>query len=168
MIVAAGLASTMLFACTKDDEVDARLNEQDRNFMNQAAHSNLAEVELGQLTQQRAMSDSVLMYGEMMVMDHTTAHEELEGIAGTVNFDLPTTLDAEHQALRQRLSGLGGLTFDTAYINSQIVDHQRTISLFETQVSQGKYQPLKDYANKYLPGLRLHYELAQEIATKLE
>ena len=52
-------------------------------------------------------------------------------------------------------------------MNSQVRDHQKTETLFETETANGKDQGLKDYANKYLPHIRMHLENAIEIRSAL-
>ncbi|WP_159453583.1 DUF4142 domain-containing protein [Ohtaekwangia koreensis] len=60
---------------------------------------------------------------------------------------IPEGLDAEHQQKKQMLAALSGYSFDTAYIHSQIKDHEKTETLFETEASNGKEQRLINYAN---------------------
>lgn len=168
VLIAAFAATAAWTACSKDDDVNPELSQQDRDFMMRATHGNLAEIELGEMAQQKATDDSVSMFGTMMISDHSGAHAELDSIARSVNYPLPTDLDAMHQAVRLRLDTLQGFAFDTAYINQQIMDHQRTITLFEAQANQGSYQPLRAYANKYLPAIRDHHEMAQNIANSLQ
>jgi putative membrane protein len=62
---------------------------------------------------------------------------------------------------------MDGFPFDTAYMNSQIKDHQKAIALFETEISNGKDQELKDYARKYLPYIQMHHHTADSIRKTL-
>ncbi|RYG88453.1 DUF4142 domain-containing protein, partial [bacterium] len=45
----------------------------DESFYEKAAHGGLAEVELGQLAQEKGRSPDVKAFGAMMVKDHTAA-----------------------------------------------------------------------------------------------
>jgi putative membrane protein len=155
------VALVMFSACDKND--DDELNDTDRNFVNMASMSNNAEVMAGQLASTKGSNAAVKMYGQMMVSDHTTAQTELQNLAGTVGLTASTQVDAEHQALMARLNSLSGYSFDTAYINSQVRDHQKAISLFQDESNNGQRTEVKNYANKYLPALQMHYQRADSI-----
>jgi putative membrane protein len=75
------------------------------------------------------------------------------------------TIDAQHQMLMSRLDTLNGLAFDTVYINSQVKDHQANVTLFQSEVSAGSNQSVKDYASKYLPHIQMHLNMADSIRT---
>ena len=49
------------------------LAAQDKMFLDKAASDGLAEVELGQLAQQKAVSPEVKQFGQRMVQDHEQA-----------------------------------------------------------------------------------------------
>src|SRR5690606_15432286 len=51
--------------------------EEAADFAARAAQGGMAEIELGQLAQQRAQNPDVRAYAEMMVRDHTNAANEL-------------------------------------------------------------------------------------------
>jgi putative membrane protein len=156
-------------ACDDDDDGDNRdLSQQDKNFITMASYGNRAEVELGALAASKGNSDAVRMYGNMMVDEHEDALDDLEDIADDFDADFPTGLDAEHQEKKEMLMALSGYSFDTAYMHSQVVDHEKTEALFETEVASGKEQRLKDYANNLLPHIRMHLHKADSILTVLE
>ncbi|MBE7171242.1 MAG: DUF4142 domain-containing protein [Williamsia sp.] len=160
-------AATVLTACDKDDDNTNQLSQTDRDYFTQAALSNLAEIDAGQLAATKGNKDSVKMYGTMMVAEHTKANASLDSLAKTKGVTLPTTVDAEHVALKQRLSGYTGRTFDTAYINAQVKDHAKTVSFFQNEIANGQHQDVKNFANKLLPNIQMHLTLAQTIQQKL-
>jgi putative membrane protein len=47
-----------------------------------------------------------------MVQDHTTANQELMTIATGLGIDVPKALDADHQDMAQKLTGLHGKALD--------------------------------------------------------
>ena len=160
------LAAAVTFtACDKDDDI--KLNDTDRNFMTQAAISNLAEIEAGQLASTMGQKDSVKKYGAMMVMEHQPAYNSLDSIAKLRSVTIPTTVDAENAAIKQRLMTYTGRTFDTAYINSQIAGHQKTINLFQNEIANGSDEGLRSYATKLIPHIQEHFATANTIKGKL-
>jgi predicted outer membrane protein len=52
-------------------------------------------------------------------------------------------------------------------MNSQVMDHQAAIAMYERQANSGTGS-LKDFAAKHLPHLRMHLQKAQEIQSKLK
>src|SRR5512140_2446637 len=92
----------------------------DDQFATKAAQAGLAEVELGRLASQKAQSPEVKQFAEQMVNDHTQANQQLKQAAAGMN--IPESLDPEHQALKDKLSGLSGNDFDREYIKAQLKD----------------------------------------------
>jgi len=94
-----------------------------QQFVQQAAVAGMAEVQLGQLAQQRASNNQVKEFARMMVRDHTKANNELKQAAKGQNIQLPTQLDQKHQDLMQRLQQLRGADFDREYMSAMVDGH---------------------------------------------
>ena len=134
-----------------------------------AASGNLAEVDLGQLALNTSSNDSVKMFAQLMIMDHGKAMTSLDSLASQYdNVTLPSTIDSAHAAMKTQLMALNGNAFDSAYIHGQIADHMKTISLFQGEASNGDRQALKDFANKSLPMLNMHLQLADSVAAHIQ
>src|SRR3954471_21096006 len=103
-----------------------------QTFASQAAIISKAEIELGQLAVRNGKDPSVKQYGQRMVKDHTAADSQLKPIAAKENLTLPPDLDAEHRAIRQKLSSLQGEDFDVAYRAEMAKGHDRAVALFES------------------------------------
>jgi putative membrane protein len=156
------LAISLLAACEKD-----KLNDTDRDFAMQAGYANAAEISAGQLASTKGSSPMVKAYGQQMVTDHQPALDELVTIGNEEGISVPTSPDPAHQALMQRLMSLSGYDFDTAYMNSQVRDHQMTISLFQNELQNGRRDRLEDYARDKMPHLQEHLERADSTRTAL-
>lgn len=166
LVCACGAAS--LSACSDDDDdTNINLSALDRNFVIQAGYNNKAEIVAGAVADSLGADSTVRMYGSMMIMDHTMAYDELANIARTWEVTVPQEPDSLHKAKTAYLRTLSGKTFDTAYINAQIKDHVATIALFQREADSSDLTQLKAYANKYLPKLKMHLQMADSIATVL-
>jgi putative membrane protein len=154
-------------ACDDDDNNAATLQNTDRTFITNASEGNLAEVELGKLAVMKSGTESVRAFGQMMATEHQTALDELTGIADDKNADIMTTLNAKHEQMKQKLSAMTGYAFDTAYIHSQVKDHEATVALFQTEIANGADQDIKAYASKYLPHIQMHLHKADSITNTL-
>jgi len=138
-----------------------------QSFATQAAIIGKAEIELGQLAEQKSQSKDVKNFGERMVKDHKAADAKLKKIAGKANLNLPDQLDAEHMAIKQKLSGLQGAAFDKEYVKAMAMGHDKAVALFEA-ASQGSQMPaeLKEFAASTLPTLKEHEEMAHSLHEK--
>jgi putative membrane protein len=162
----AALSAGILFvACKKDN--DNNISQQDQNFMVEAAASNRGEIDLGQLASSQAANVGVKAFGQRMVADHTLALSELMAIGTNWSVTLPTTPDPSDLALKQQLMTRTGYSFDTMYVHSQVLDHQKAITLFQTEVNSGNNADVKAYAAKNLPILQTHLHIADSLWTKL-
>ena len=80
---------------------------------------------------------------------------------------LPESLDAEHEALKDKLARLKGAAFDREYAKAMAKGHDKAVALFESasQAAQMTAE-LKEFAAATLPTLRQHMELAHELHEK--
>lgn len=69
--------------------------------------------------------------------------------------------------VRAQLEKLSGPDFDTAYIATQVGDHQKTAHLLEHEFGSGQDQEVKDYAKETLPTVMRHLKMARQIQSDL-
>lgn len=131
-------------------------------FVNSAVESGMAEVMLGNLTQTRGSSESVLAYGAMMVSDHQKANEELKALAGSKGYKVPATIPGHFQEDYERLRTMTGVDFDKAFMKKMIDDHEKVVKLFREEAENGKDPDLRNWAAKTLPVLEHHLQHAKE------
>jgi putative membrane protein len=143
------------------------LSSGDRDFVQKATSSGLAEVAAAQLAQQRSASPQVRQFADRMIADHTPANSELQEIAGEEDIPLPSQPAAKDAAAVQRLRGLNGTAFDRAYAQDQLSNHQQDIALFRREATSGQDPELKAFAQKTLPILQQHLQLAQVLSSTL-
>jgi len=144
----------------------AALSSSDKSFAIEAAHGGLAEVQLGQLAAQKATSPQVKAFAQRMVTDHTQANQDLMQVAKSANIDLPTQVDAKQEKEMDRLRALSGTAFDTAYMQHMVQDHKKDVSDFQKEAKSGGDSSLKGFAQKYLPTLQEHLQMAETTNAK--
>jgi putative membrane protein len=121
---------------TADMQKSAKADSS-QQFVKEAAIGGMAEVELGRLAADKASSDQVKKFGQRMVDDHGRANDELKTLAQNKNIDLPSSLDAKHQATMDRLSKLSGDAFDRAYMSEMVKDHRMDVNEFRNEAKSG-------------------------------
>ncbi|HEX8357626.1 MAG TPA: DUF4142 domain-containing protein [Segetibacter sp.] len=164
-VIVAGclLGGVALSSCGKDDNEE--LNNTDRDFMIKSSISNNAEVGAATLAVNKATNLAVKAYATHMLMEHGMAQTDLKNLGNSVSYPIKDTLDPAHVAIANQLSMLSGRQFDSAYIHTQVVDHQVTLTNFQNEQNNGQHRDVKNYANTYRPHIEAHLVRADSIAT---
>jgi putative membrane protein len=142
-------------------------NTTDIVFLKQLAMGGRAEVDFGKLAQQRSKHSGVDEFGGHMVKDHSAANDKLAAAAKAAHVELPTTLDPDHQAVRNELTALDGRDFDLRYVGSQIADHQKAVELLIYEIGGGQDAAVRQFAADTLPTVMAHLESAQALHAAL-
>jgi putative membrane protein len=136
---------------------------QDRDFLEKAAEGSNAEIEMGKLVENRALSEEVKAYGRRMVADHSAINARLAAIAARHGISLPTTL-GEHQASFDRVVDLRREQFDQEFMQVMNEDHDMARELFRSEASGGFDPELKAFAATTLPLIDAHLTHAKSMA----
>jgi putative membrane protein len=102
-----------------------------------------------------------------MVEEHGKTNDRLISLAKEDGIAVPDALDQEHKAMRDRLEAMDGAEFDRAYLQGQVVDHQKTAQLLEYEIGSGQDTKLKSFAAEVLPVVLQHLRAAQDIQAEL-
>ena len=156
------LFAMALSSCSKND--DDELNDNDRGFMIKASISNTAELGTATLALNKATNGAVRAYANHMIVEHGMAQTDLKNLGTRVGFAIKDTLDPAHVAIANQLSALSGRQFDSAYIHTQILDHNATSANFQLEQTTGQHTDVKNYANTYRPHIEMHLTRADSIA----
>lgn len=148
---------------TKTNAGAAVVAEQDSKFAVAAADGGMAEVELGNLAQQKAVDAKVKDFGAMMVKDHSKANDELKAIASKKNITLPTAISQDSQKIKDDLSKKSGNNFDKDYVEIMVKDHKEDIKEFEDALGKVKDEELKSFIVRTLPTLKMHLSHIKDI-----
>jgi putative membrane protein len=134
------------------------------DFVKEAAISDMFEIQSGKLAQERGNA-SEKAFAATMIKDHQMTSDELKTMvsSGDVKADLPSALDSSHQSELDRLTSLNGADFSSRYDSDQLSGHKDAVSLFERYAKGGDNSRLKDWADKMLPTLRQHRDMAQDL-----
>jgi len=137
---------------------------QDKKFAKEALAGGMAEVQLGQLAQQKSSSEDVKRFGQRMVDDHTKLDDEMKPIAAQLGVQPPTALMPKDQELLTKLEGLSGSEFDTTYIKAMLKDHKKDEKEFEQEASRGQNSDEKKAAMQGEQVIKEHLQLAEQMA----
>ena len=143
------------------------VDQSTSEFMTKVADVGMTEVKLGQMAQDKAMSQRVKDFGAMMVKDHTAAGDELKGMARQKNVTLPETMSNDHQKKTDDLNKKTGKDFDKAYMKAMVDGHESTVNDFEKASKNTKDADVKAWVDKTLPTLEMHLDSAKAIQKSL-
>jgi putative membrane protein len=136
---------------------------QDSKLIFQMASSNIMEVRLGQMAQQKASNASVKQFGQHMVTDHTNLENQLTGLVSKNNTNFQPSMSKENEAEVSRLEKLSGAQFDQQYMTSMIQHHQQDISTLQSQGQSAKSGEARQMIAAALPVLQQHLSLATQV-----
>ena len=96
-----------------------------------------------------------------MIADHTKAGNELKPIAQKKSVALTGDMDPDHKAIRDRMSKMSGKTFEQAYMDQMVKDHEETEALLQSEIDNGQDPDVKAWAQKTLPVVQQHTGMAK-------
>jgi putative membrane protein len=136
----------------------------DDSFYKKAAQAGMAEVEAGQMAQEKATNPAVKEFAAMMVKDHTEANNKLKKIAVAKNVDLPKGTGIMNAAKEKKADMKSGESFDKDYIKQQIKAHEDTVELLQKEIDSGKDAEAQAFAKETLPKVKAHLAKINQIA----
>ena len=160
LTLAVALSTSMgtAFAATSND------------FVDKAAAGGIAEVETSRLALEKSSSADIKAFANMMITDHSKANNELAALAKKHDIEVPDSTTLVKQA-KEKILDLRDESFDAAYANNQVKAHEDTIELFKKEantVTDDKVKgatELKGFAQKMLPALEKHLQMAKKLQT---
>src|SRR6185369_6478540 len=142
------LALGILTAASMAAAQNAGGTAADRTFVQQAAMSDLFEIEAGKLALTRAREEPVKQLAETITQDHTQAATQLKDAAAVANIGvaLPTRLDPAHAGMLSQLRAASDQRFDAVFLIVQAETQKRALKLHEDYQQQSTSPSLKALA----------------------
>jgi putative membrane protein len=78
----------------------------------------------------------------------------------------PSEMDLTHKAKYDQLKNTYGTEFDRVYIQGQVDDHTAVVNAFQNEITNGSDADLKAFAQKHLPTIQHHLEMARQLAAQ--
>jgi putative membrane protein len=139
----------------------------DAKMLGDLLQGNRAEVQAGQLALEKSQDAEVKKFAQTMIDDHGKAITEIEALALKKQNKMPEGIGAKHKTKEVALKALSGDTFNSQYVKrAGLGDHEATIKLLKKIQKDGKDPELKALADKMLPTVQHHLEMAQQLAPK--
>ena len=159
-VIAIGLIGSVAYATTGWAKDPAG-----KTFITKAIQGNLAEVQMGQLAQEKSQNGDVKAFGQQLVTDHNDANSKATAVANDLGVTAPEEPSKKQKADYDKLSKLSGDAFDQQFAKHMVMDHRKDIG--EYKADSKKKDPTASYASDTLPTLQKHLETAQALTKSL-
>jgi len=140
-------------------------NFGDQAFVSKALQGGVAEVQLGQLAEQKSQSNDVKEFAQKMVADHSQMGEKwFKPVAKQMGVSEPKGPSKKDKKLIEKLQGLSGQEFDTEYIQAMLKDHKEDLKEFQNEAQIAHDPNVKQIASQGTNIIQQHLQLIEQIA----
>ena len=150
----------------------AKMANPDAEFAQKAAMGGKHEVDGAKFAVNKAQNADLKALANRLIKDHTAASNELSTIMKTKKIAMggemhDSKMGEKKDQSNESWRSNSGAAFDRAYVDHLIMEHEKSIALYETEASSGSDAELKAFAAKTLPTIKEHLKAAQDIKAKL-
>lgn len=148
------------------DENDAK--EDDSQYLVDAAETDLKEIEIGKLAEQKGIDADVKAYGKMLVDDHTKSLKEVKALADKKQIALPVVITDDGQDDYKKLNEKTGLDFDKKFAEMMVDGHKKNIDKAQKASEKANDEEIRMWAANKLTALTKHRDHATTLKTKVD
>jgi putative membrane protein len=132
------------------------------------AVANAFAIKSSELAAEQSQSSDVKSFAQQMIAYHTKAGQEFQSALQAAKIPPPPRqeLNAKQKAALSKLRALRGAAFDKAYLSGQLKGHKEAVSLFRSYAKSGRTPELKQFAERMLPTLERHMQMAQDLSSQ--
>lgn len=141
-----------------------RLPASDAEFVRALDAGNTAELDIAKYVVNRTQDAAIHAFAQHMIDDHSSTAVQLEAVTRGTNLR-PTPRETETNGMGRRalamLQADSGSQLDNDFMRLQVPLHRRTLALLQWESQNGQNTGLKQLADKQLPTVQQHLQLAQ-------
>lgn len=126
----------------------ATVSDEDKAFVAKVSQGGMYEVELGKLAENKGARQDIKDQGNTEAHDHGLVGDKLKSIATGAGLPFPDTLNADFQGRLDRMKGLSGAAFDSAYVKDMKAIHDADGAAFAKEAKSGTNPDLKAFATE--------------------
>jgi predicted outer membrane protein len=143
----------------------------DAQILHVTATANQGEIEQGTIALDRAQTESVDEFAQMMVSQHGAAladGSELAQQLGLAGNALSMQLQSESAAIVAQLQLAEDAEFDAVYMNAQVAAHERVLGVLDDElIPDADDTALRDYLETLRTSVADHLEMARDMVEEL-
>jgi len=140
-------------------------NFGDQAFVAKALEGGAAEVQMGQLAEQKAQSQDVKQFAAKMVSEHQQMSDKwLKPVAKQMGASEPKGPSKKDKKMIEKMQGLSGQEFDTEYIQMMVKDHKQDLKDFQNEAQMAQDPTVKQIAQQGAELIQKHLQMIEQIA----
>ncbi len=143
------------------------IDEGSISFIQQGLEAGQTQVKVAQLAAANSKNPHILSFAKSIIMDYDTTNDKLVKIAINNRVRGGDSVSAAHQKTLANITSLSGNSFDKAYIQFVVTEHQNAVKLYSTATND-RIDDIQSFARRTLPGLRAHLDSANLICATLK
>ena len=147
---------------------DNNSKEDDSEYLVDAAETDLEEIEVGKLAQQKGTDAEVKSFGKMLVDDHTKSFNDLKSFSEKKQISLPLVATEDNKEAYNDLNKKTGLEFDKKFAQMMVDGHENAIKDAEKVSKDAKDEEIRMWAANKIPTLTVHLEHAKKLKERLD
>ncbi len=143
------------------------LASADKSFLEDAAQGGYTEIQGSQMALEKSQNADVKAFANQMIKDHTAVGQELAALAKSKGYTPPTEPSLMQKGELKALNVTDD-SFDSLYARRiGVAAHESTIKVFEKAAKDAKDPDVKAFAEKTLPALHTHLDMAKALQAKV-
>lgn len=148
--------------------VSAEMTTSLQGFVNEAAVSDMFEVEAGKIALDRSSDAGIKAFAQKMIAAHTATTGQLKATLTKINSSVtpPATLDNRRQGMIDELRAAKAEDFNGRYLAQQVDAHNEALILMRGYAKDGDTAAVKSFAAKTEKAVQMHLNMAQKLKDK--
>ncbi|MBV4355774.1 DUF4142 domain-containing protein [Pinibacter aurantiacus] len=134
------------------------------DFYRTAIEGNLAEIKMAKLALNKSSNSDIKQVANRLIKDHSNFLKQLKVIADS-SAKADTSISTDAATALKDLSSASGNVFDNKWLSVMIVNHDKTIGLFESTLPTAD-DKMKNFLEATLPLVKDHKKMLVNIKQK--
>lgn len=154
------------FVCALVVSSQARADDKpltDNSFAEKVYSGGMTEVALGKIAQTQAKNADVKKFADRVVTDHSKVNNELTILVSELKIAVPDRPLPENDKTLKHFQSGTIKDFDKEFMSHMVKSHEKGVELFTKASKELKNERLRSFAEKTLPTLKEHLEMAKKI-----
>lgn len=136
-------------------------------FIKDGIEGSMTEIKASGLAITNSNNQKVIGLAKMLIEDHTKVDSTLKQLEDDKKMPDSITISSAHMIMINDLSKRSGPSFDKAYLQMMVDDHEQAVKLF-TAASINADEKIKKIASENLPAIKMHLDSANKICISLK
>lgn len=141
----------------------------DANVASTIGVINSGEIQAAQVATRKATSADTKAFARDMIKEHTAMQNALDSLLAAKNVVPETSpkaesIKSEAKAMQDSLSAMPAASFDSAYINGQVADHQKALDALNGMVNSVQDADMRAAIQAAIPKVQAHLDRARSLA----